>query len=67
MPKIAGYRVQSYTDEFPSTGRVKLNIGVEFGNSPVRDRQALLRHLEECVDAGIIFTVEPIEVNHATN
>lgn len=59
-PRIVGWTIQEYTDEFPTIGTVRTREATEFGNSPVRDKEARLAHIALLVKAGVDFSVTPI-------
>jgi hypothetical protein len=58
--RIIGWTIQTYTNEFYRLGYVKAASAVEFGNSPIRDKQARLRHIAELVRDEAVFSVTPI-------
>lgn len=57
---IIGWRIQTYTSEFKSLGRVKDEMPVEFGNSPIRDRKAMLDYIRDLRVRGKDFEVTPV-------
>jgi len=59
--KIKGWIIQTYTNEYANLGWIKKDNPVEFGNSPVRDKEARLAYIAKLVSLGETFTVTAIE------
>lgn len=58
--KIRGWRVITYTNEFPRLGWVMKTYPVEFGNSSIRDKKARLDYIKELCNNEEVFSVKPI-------
>ncbi len=56
--KVIGWEIEVFT-RIPGMGEV-LDYRLEYGNSPVRDRNARLNKIQELLRAGKTFTSTPI-------
>lgn len=57
--KFIGWKITVFTENYTSLGVVK-DYGLEYGNSPIRDKKSRMEKIKELCDSGVNFSVEPI-------